>query len=183
MKEKYETSRLQLRILNETCADRTLGFYTEGRQAFSPYEPQKHPAFYTLDYQQAVLRGEYKAYLAGSYIRYYIFMQEAPERIIGTISLSNILKEPYRSCVIGYKLLPEYQKKGYAIEAVSHIITAAFEEEKLHRIEALVLPDNIPSISLLRRLGFNLEGVAASIIRLKDGYTDHCRYVLINPMD
>ena len=80
-------------------------------------------------------------------------------------------------------MLPEYQKKGYALEAITRLISALFEEERFHRIEAFVLKENQASINLLTRIGFECEGIARSVIKLKDGFRDHMRYVLINPMD
>ena len=40
----------------------------------------------------------------------------------------------------------------------SALLRFAFEQMRLHRIEADVDPDNRPSIRLLERLGFRLEG-------------------------
>ena len=180
---EYETRRLNIRVLDAKYAPEVLDFYAAGRDVFDAVESPKNINYYTLEYQNAALQGEYNAFLNGAYMRYFFFAKEDPDKIIGTASFSNIIRGAYHSCMLGYKLLPEYQKRGYALEAVSRLIKAVFEEEKLHRIEAYTLPDNINSISLLTRLGFDFEGLARSVIFLKDGYTDHRRYVLINPMD
>ncbi|MCM1308114.1 MAG: GNAT family N-acetyltransferase [Butyrivibrio sp.] len=180
---EYETSRMKLSVLNESYADCALRFYLGGRQAFEPVEPAKNAGFYTVEFQRANLQSELNAFINGTYMRYFWFAKEKPAQIIGTASFSGIIRGAYRSCQLGYKLLPEFQKQGYALEAVSRLITAVFEEERLHRIEAFTLPDNISSISLLTRLGFEFEGVARSVIMLRDGYADHNRYVMINPKD
>lgn len=180
---EYETDRLILRLLNETDAEKTLLFYKTGNDYFNRFEPVKNPGFLTLSYQASILRSEYSASLAGTHMRFYIFEKDRPDFIIGTISFQNILSMPYYSCIIGYKFLQEYQHKGYATESCSRLITAIFEEMKLHRIEAFVLPDNYASIGLLLRLGFSLEGTAKSVIKLNDGFVDHNRFVLINPFD
>lgn len=181
MNQEYETPRLQLKVLNETYATQVLWFCSEGRSTFSRVEPVKPAGFYTAGYQAAILRGEYKSCLMGTYIRYYMFHAAAPDRIIGTVSFSNIQKDPYNSCILGYKLLPEFQGQGYAFEALECLISAIFSENDLHRIEAFVLPDNHASIKLLKRLRFQSEGIARSVIKLKNGFTDHLRYSLINP--
>lgn len=180
---KYETNRLKLQIMNEPDAEAILHFYRSGMGAFIPKEPKKADQFYTLSYQKALARGEYSAFLDGSYARYFVTLLEDPTQIIGTVSFSQFLPSPYNSCIIGYKFLPAFQKKGYATEALSTLITAIFEENKIHRIEAFCLPDNTDSINLLMRIGFHFEGIAASVIKLDRGYTDHNRYVLINPVD
>lgn len=179
---RYKTPRLELRILNEADAELILHFYRSGMHAFMSKEPPKSDNFYTLSYQKALTRGEYTAFLDGTYARYFVTLAEDSSQIIGTVSFSHFMPNPYNSCIIGYKFLPAFQKKGYATEAVSTLITALFEENKTHRIEAFCLPDNMDSINLLSRLGFKFEGVATSIIRLENGYTDHNRYVLINPL-
>lgn len=183
MQFEYETKRLIIRVLNETYASSVLKFYSDGRKEFDAVESPKNAAYYTLDYQAAALRGEYEAFLHGVYMRYFFFLKGHPDIIVGTASFSNIIRGSYNSCVLGYKLLPEYQKHGYALEAVSKLVTAVFEEGKLHRIEAYTLSGNINSISLLTRLGFEFESLAKAVIFLHGGYTDHRRYVLINPRD
>lgn len=183
MNFEYETQRLRLRVLNESYAQTALRFYSEGRDHFDPVEPVKAANYYTVGFQTLNLQNEFNAFINGVYMRYFWFVKEQPERIVGTASFSNIIRGAYRSCQLGYKLLPAFQKQGFALEAVSRLVTAVFEEERLHRIEAYTLPDNINSISLLTRLGFAFEGAARSMILLRDGYADHNRYVMINPRD
>lgn len=180
---KYETERLLISVLNEPSAESILHFYKSGIAAFSIVEPKKADNFYTLNYQKALAKGEYQAFLDGTYARYFISPADDPEMIIGTVSFSHFLPSPYNSCIVGYKILPAYQKKGIATEALSTLITALFKENNIHRIEAFCLPDNVDSIGLLLRLGFKFESVATSVIKLLDGYRDHNRYVLINPFD
>ncbi len=183
MRFEYETDRLQLRVLSESHNAEVLHFYSEGAELFNQYEPEKVSNFYTLDYQAALLRGEYNAFLNGEYMRYFIYAKDNPGIIIGTVSFSNFRRGAYRSCVLGYKLLPAYQKHGYATEAIARLLTALFEDDHLHRVEAFTLADNTASIGLLLRLGFQMEGVAHSIIRLREGFVDHNQYALINPLD
>ena len=183
MQFSYRTERLILQALNEDNAELSLEFYSAGSQVFSKVEPENPMEFYTLGYQKSLFRGEFEAFLKGSYYRFYLTKLEDRDTIIGTVSFSHIDRGAYRSCILGYKLLPEYQKKGYALEAITRLISAIFDEEKLHRVEAFVLRDNQASINLLTRIGFENEGIARSVIKLKDGFYDHMRYVLINPRD
>lgn len=183
MNFEYETMRLKLAVLNDSYTDCVLRFYSSGRGVFDPIEPVKAANFYTPEFQRSNLKSEFGAFLNGVYMRYFWFTKEKPAQIIGTASFSNIIRGAYRSCHLGYKMLPEFQKHGYALEAVSRLVTAVFEEEHMHRIEAYTLPGNLNSISLLTRLGFELECTSRSVIMLKDGFTDHKRYVMINPKD
>ena len=180
---QYTTDRLQLTVLNMEYADRILDFLTEGKDIFCKVESPKPVGFYTLNYQTALAHAEYDSFMNGRYFRYYVSLKNAPDKIIGTVSFGNILRAPYNSCILGYKFLPEYQNMGYATESLSRLIRAVFEENRLHRIEALCLPDNEASIKLLKRLSFQYEGVARSVLELPEGYCDHLRYSLINPAD
>ena len=183
MQFSYRTERLILQALNEDNAELSREFYARGSYIFNKVEPEKPVEFYTLAYQKSLLRNEFECFLRGNYYRFYLTTLEDRDTIIGTVSFSHIDRGAYRSCIIGYKLLPEYQKKGYALEAITRLISALFEEERFHRIEAFVLKENQASINLLTRIGFECEGIARSVIKLKDGFRDHMRYVLINPMD
>ena len=58
-----------------------------------------------------------------------------------------------------------------------------FSNYKIHRIEARVAPDNIPSIKLLERLHFRFEGIEYQSVEVNGRYTDHYRYSLLAPDD
>ena len=48
----------------------------------------------------------------------------------------------------------DFRRKGYMYEAISKGMEIMDEELHLHRVEAIVLPDNEPSIALLENLDF-----------------------------
>lgn len=52
----------------------------------------------------------------------------------------------------------EYQRRGYATEAVGLLLDFMFGERRYHRCEAGVYSFNEPSLALHRRLGFREEG-------------------------
>lgn len=62
--------------------------------------------------------------------------------------------ETPRTSEVGFSLAPEHQRQGLATEAVSRIVDHAFRELGVERMVAVVIRDNVPSASLLRRLGF-----------------------------
>jgi RimJ/RimL family protein N-acetyltransferase len=75
---------------------------------------------------------------------------------IGLVSL--IKREDLEFIDIGFAFLPDYYGKGYAFEMVSEIMKFAFREYKLEKIIAITLPGNLQSISLLEKLGMQVEG-------------------------
>jgi [ribosomal protein S5]-alanine N-acetyltransferase len=100
-------------------------------------------------------------------IRWALRLQSTGQ-LIGSCGF-NSWSSNMRSAVIGYDLLPEFWRQGYATEAVRAIIRAGFSGllpcGELHRIQADTVPGNIASETLLRRLGFKEEG-----LRRESGY-------------
>ena len=58
---------------------------------------------------------------------------------------------------VGYRLLPEYQGKGYATEAAAACLDLAFDRLGAREVVAIINPDNTPSRRVAERLGMNLE--------------------------
>lgn len=180
MKLIYETNRLILKILSDEYTDKILDFLTVNKDFFQTFESAKSPDYYTFNHQEAIVKNEYLSALGFRYIRFYVFKKDHPDKIIGTVSISNVVPFPYNSCILGYKFAPEFHGYGYATEALSKTIEFAFKEVKLHRIQAFILENNIPSINLVERLGFNLEGKDIKSIDVNGKWMDHLRYSLIN---
>lgn len=66
----------------------------------------------------------------------------------------------HRRAEVGYALLDDaFKRKGYMTEALGPVLAYGFEQMGLRRIEALAADYNTPSIKLLERYGFKLEGV------------------------
>jgi ribosomal-protein-alanine N-acetyltransferase len=68
----------------------------------------------------------------------------------------------FRSIEIGYDLHPDYWGQGLMQEALTAIINLGFGDAfpfRLNRIEALTYLEHKTSIALLKRLGFQQEGV------------------------
>jgi ribosomal-protein-alanine N-acetyltransferase len=66
---------------------------------------------------------------------------------------------------------------GYGTKMLSLGTRIAIQDMELHRVEAFVLPENTPSIRMLERCGYELEGLAREYVRLRGQWTDHYRYV------
>ena len=59
---------------------------------------------------------------------------------------------------IGYSVLPDFQRKGYALEAVNGWIQFAFAQPKVQMICAHTLANGAPSIGVLKKAGFRPVG-------------------------
>lgn len=58
---------------------------------------------------------------------------------------------------VGYLLLRKYWHKGYATEAARACLEFAHSERKAERVISLIVPENVPSQNVARRLGAVIE--------------------------
>jgi [ribosomal protein S5]-alanine N-acetyltransferase len=59
---------------------------------------------------------------------------------------------------VGYTVFEPFRGRGYATEAVAAILEWARAQHGVHHFVASVSPDNVPSLALVRRLGFRETG-------------------------
>lgn len=144
------------------------------------FEPQREDSFYTIDEQISILQDELCLQNDKLSFRFYIFLKESPNSIIGSVALNNIVWGSFLSCFIGYKLSEDYLNCGYMTEAVRRIIDFAFDDLKLHRIEGNVMPINEPSLAVLNKCNFINEGYAPKYLRINGNWEDHIHMVLLN---
>jgi ribosomal-protein-alanine N-acetyltransferase len=65
-------------------------------------------------------------------------------------------------------------------EAVRLVVRFAFEQLKLHRLEAGVMPHNLGSIRVLEKAGFHKEGIAKKNVKINGRWEDHQILAIIN---
>lgn len=78
--------------------------------------------------------------------------------VIGTTTLFNLNLDNDRA-ELGYAMAHAHWGKGYMNEALTALVSHAFEVMELRRLEADVDPRNDASIRTLERLGFQREGL------------------------
>lgn len=177
---QYETRRLMLKIIGPDYARQVLNFYLDDKALFEQYESDRSPNFYSEGHQHTILQVEYGLALKMQQIRFYVFLKEQPEQIIGTVCLYHI-SNTYSHAELGYKFSSKFHHNGYASEAVEKLLDIAFTELNIHRVTAHVQGDNHPSIRLLTGLGFEKEGICRDFLYLHGKWEDHLQYSLIAP--
>ena len=86
----------------------------------------------------------------------FTILRKKDHQKIGTCGLFD--RDGLEGIDIGYALLPEYEGKGYAFEAVSRLRDMAFTIFGLDDIHAITLDENAGSKGLLGKLGFKEQG-------------------------
>lgn len=174
-----QTERLVLQVLPPYYNRQVLEFYQTNREHIEPWEAKREKNFYTEGYQKMLLEAEYNEIIRSKMLRYYLFLQQDAGRIIGSVCASGIRYGAFESCSIGYKLDKNFCGQGIAREAVEKLVDILFEEYHLHRVEAMVHPQNVRSIALLHALSFQREGLSKDAAKLNGRWEDMYRYARI----
>ena len=93
-------------------------------------------------------------------IRWGIWHTET-NQLIGTCCFDQIHPQ-FRRVNLGYNLATQFWGQGFASEACRAIIELAFREglkTAVNRIQAITIPENAKSEMVLKRLGFQCEGL------------------------
>ena len=102
----------------------------------------------------------------------FMLIEKESNTIIGRCGLHNWNVE-HKRAELGYNIVDEnFKRKGLMTEAVSTIIEYGFNQLKLHRIEALVGSNNIPSIKIIEKHRFINEGLLRQHYYICDKYED-----------
>jgi ribosomal-protein-serine acetyltransferase len=91
--------------------------------------------------------------------------------ICGSIGMHRI-DEPNRSTSIGYWLDRTHEGQGIMTRACSAMITEAFRNYRLHRVEIRCATGNVKSCAIPRRLGLLEEGLLRDAEWLHDHWVD-----------
>lgn len=82
----------------------------------------------------------------------YLVHRADPAVVVGTAGFAGPPREG--AVEIGYSVLPEYQRQGFASEAARGLVARAFEESAVAKVVAHTLPHLLPSIGVLSKCGF-----------------------------
>ncbi len=168
-----ESERLILRQLRREDADFVFRHFSD--PAVSRYLMDEPPP---AEYAQAQEIIEFYLEPEGKTYNRWGLVRKSDNQLIGTCGYHKWAKRYFRA-EIGYDLSPGYWGQGYMAEALRVVIQHGFEGMGLNRIEALVYVENEPSVRLLRRLGFEQEGMLRDYFYLEAKFYDHYLFALL----
>lgn len=147
-----DTPRLELKAIGPGHQADLFRLLTDPRvTAFFPVVPLQQPS----DTVKIVDRFA-RLWEEQSGIRWGLFITGTRE-LIGMAGFNSFTRG-HKGAVV-YLLLPEYQGRGLAGEALHEVLRFGFSELELKRVEAEVIPGNTASERVLDRLGFHHEGL------------------------
>ena len=108
----------------------------------------------------------------------YIFSIINEKQFVGLIAL-NLGRAKYKKGEVWYKIHPNFWNKGYATEALKGILDFAFNDLKMHRVEAGCAVENLASIQVLEKVGMTREGHKRKVLPLITGWSDNYEYAIL----
>jgi ribosomal-protein-alanine N-acetyltransferase len=98
--------------------------------------------------------------------------------LVGFINLNSIVLGSFRSAYLGYAAFAAHAGQGLMSAGMELVLGQVFDALGLHRVEANIQPANAPSIALVRRLGFQKEGLSPRYLLVDGDWRDHERWAL-----
>lgn len=150
-------SSTTIRLIEPSDGPALAGLLAEDRQAYVRWLPARPAEFYTPDGQAVVIESLLAAHDEGLA---WPGVVVSDETVIGQVSISSILRGPFRKGFLGYWVSSLHQGLGHTSRAVALALRVAEDELNLHRLEAHTQLENLASQAVLRKHGFRSWGIA-----------------------
>jgi ribosomal-protein-alanine N-acetyltransferase len=98
--------------------------------------------------------------------------------LAGAININEIVRGNFRSGYLGYYVFVPHNRRGYMTTGLRTVVSRAFRQLRLHRLEANIQPDNEASRRLVKCLGFKLEGFSPRYLKIAGKWRDHERWAV-----
>lgn len=171
MPKRYSEA-VYLSPLQKSDASEMYALRKRNQHFLQPYEPIRPASSLTLAGQAEQLAQAERDFAAGSGYAFGIFLTET-DQLIGRIALANVVRGAWQNATLGYFLDQAHNGKGYTSTAVRLVLDFAFTKAQLHRVQAGVMPRNLPSIRVLEKNGFRREGLSLRYLQINGVWEDH----------
>ena len=153
------------------------------RQSSQAYLRPWEPTWPEDDLTRAAFKRRLSIYAretdAGNAWPFFIFA-DSDQALVGAITLSNVRRGVAEAGTLGYWIGQSHAGRGHATAAVRAMVAHAFDELKLHRVEAACVPANLASRRVLEKSGFVLEGQARAYLKINGAWADHLLFGIVN---
>lgn len=158
--------------------DEIMDLVERSRESQRPWYPDRPESFFTLEGQREERERARELRAADSGYRYGIRLADSG-RLVGTIVLNPVARSYFDLGRLGYSVAPDCWSRGVATAAGRLVVSIAFEELRLHRLEASVMPRNGASVRVLEKIGFHHEGRARGSLLIAGRWEDHLRFGML----
>jgi ribosomal-protein-alanine N-acetyltransferase len=112
----------------------------------------------------------------GANLTYWVCAETG--ELAGVIHISEIVRGAFCSGYLGYYAFVPHNGRGLMKRGLAAVLTEAFRQEGLHRLEANIQPDNEASRRLVQACGFRLEGFSPRYLKVAGHWRDHERWAI-----
>jgi ribosomal-protein-alanine N-acetyltransferase len=102
--------------------------------------------------------------------------------IAGVVNINSIIRGRFQCGSLSYAAFAPTAGHGYMSEGLDLVLRYAFEQLRLHRLEAQIQPGNHASVRLVQRLGFRKEGYSPDLLFIDGSWRDHGRWAITASM-
>lgn len=110
---------------------------------------------------------------AGAHDDHLVVCRKEDGAIVGYFGLSQIVHGRFRNAFVGYYTFEPFAGQGYMREGLELVLRHAFDDLRLHRVQASIQPGNERSIALVGAAGFRYEGLARRYLKIGGRWRDH----------
>ena len=110
---------------------------------------------------------------------YFLLIENESQSVIGECGFHTWNTHHNRAELFYSLRKEEFKRRGFMTEAVPVVLSFGFTVLGLHRVQALVASDNVPSVRLLDRFGFKKEGILRQDYLVDGNYEDSDCYSLL----
>jgi len=177
---RLETARLVLRPARSSDVSRVRRALRQNATHLRPWSAApaagEDPASLT-SVSRTILR-ERGEWTAGQGFALLVFAREDEDVVVGRVAFGGVHRGAFQNAYLGYWIDAQHQSRGLMTEAVSAATSFAFENARLHRVQAAVMPENRASQRVLEKAGYRQEGLARRYLRIAGEWDDHLLYAV-----
>lgn len=164
--------KIRIRPLTLDDVQPMLELVQRNRSFLQPFEPIRPESYFTAAGQHSAIEQAIRQWKSDQGYPFGIFLPEN-HSLIGRVNLSNVVRGAWQNCTIGYFMDERMQGKGYMTEAVKLAVQYAFATAGLHRVQAAIMPRNLPSKRVVEKAGFRYEGLSKRYLCINGKWEDH----------
>lgn len=155
-----------------------LALRRDSRAFLEPYEPAwPRDALTPIAFRRRLKRMQTEWQAESSYG--FLIFENNTDTLLGGITIANVRRGVIQSATVGYWIGDRYKRQGYMFEGLQLCLDFAFRRLDLHRVEAACLLDNEPSRELLKKSGFQYEGLAREYLCIAGKWQDHDTFAIL----
>lgn len=134
---------------------------------WDPQPPEKcnETHFHKMLKRHEALATQDKIYIFGAFLR-------DGGVLVGALDISVLIRADRQMGNLGYFVHNRHWRQGFGKEIALAALKIGFEQLHLNRLEAVITPENLPSIAVAKAIGMQKEGIRRNYLFEEDQWAD-----------